>query len=336
MFSRTNFFFLLFLSAADICLWSERSVAEIVIGDMPLDHNPNAKLGLPTSFSNSHVIISRPQYVISWNIDRRVPEWVSWLLAEGNFGESARTNVFHLDRELDAVLKDQNRKSVSPSEYRNTCLDRGHQVPSADRTSTDPDNESTFLMSNVAPQSAFLNRRTWVSLERFVRRRIVVRNESAQVYTGSIYSDASDTIGPNKDIHVPRSNFKIVVLHQSSRFSNGEAGGKYFVVDFANVTSQGTSPVTDQNQACTDAAHTPRLNDSDSRALWRPYLSSLDQVEGASGLSFDFLRQVHQLSAAEVDELLAEDLNSMDLENLFTGQTFGVQLHRIFPWQPRL
>jgi DNA/RNA endonuclease G (NUC1) len=336
MFSRTNFFFLLFLSAADICLWSERSVAEIIIGDMPLDQNPNAKLGLPRSFSDSHVIISRPQYVISWNIDRRVPEWVSWLLLEGNFGESVRTNVFHLDHELDAVLKDQNRKSVSPSEYRNTCLDRGHQVPSADRTSTDPDNQSTFLMSNVAPQSAFLNRRTWVSLERFVRRRIVVRNESAQIYTGSIYSDASDTIGPNKDIHVPRSNFKIVVLHQSSRFSNGEAGGKYFVVNFANVTSQGTSPVTDQNQACTDAAHTPRLNDSDSQALWRPYLSSLDQIEVASGMSFDFLRLVHQLSAAEVDELLAEDLNSMDLEDPFTGQTFGVQLHRIFPWQPRL
>lgn len=336
MFLRSNFFILLFLSAADICFWSERSVAEIIIGDMPLDQNPNVKLGLPSPSSDRQVIISRPQYVISWNIDRRSPEWVSWLLTERNFGESTRTNVFHLDRDLEVVLKDQNRKSVSPSEYRNTCLDRGHQVPSADRTSTDPDNESTFLMSNVAPQSAFLNRRTWVSLERFVRRRILVQNESAHIYTGSIYSGDSETIGPNKDIHVPISNFKIVVLQSNSRFSKGEVGGKFFVVNFANVTSQGTSPVTDQNQACMDAAHTPRLNDSDSQALWRPYLSSLDQIEGASGLSFDFLRQVHQLTAAEVDELLAEDVNSMDFRNPFTAQTFGVQRLRIFPWQPRL
>jgi len=335
MFRRSGFLFLLVLSVADICLWSENSIAEIVIGDIPLEKNPNAKLGLPSAINDSYIVISRPQYVISWNFERRAPEWVSWLLTQDDFGESTRTNVFHLDRELDAVLKAQNRKSVSPSEYRNTCLDRGHQVPSADRTATEPDNESTFLMSNVAPQSAFLNRRTWVSLERFLRRRIVLKNEIAQVFTGSIYAENSETIGPAKDIHVPLSNFKIIALRPNSGLSEEVTNWKYFVVNFSNVTSTGTSPVKDQNQACFDSAHTPRLNESDSNALWRPHLSTLDQIEEASGLSFDFLQTAHQLSASEVDELILADLVSDQLGNVFKAQTFEVPLRRIFPWLPR-
>jgi endonuclease G len=335
MFRLSGFLLLLVLSATDIFLWAENALAQIVIGDVPLEHNPNAKLGLPGSMNDSYIVISRPQYVISWNFDRRAPEWVSWLLSQDDFGESTRTNVFHLDRELDEVLKAQNRKSVSPSEYRNTCLDRGHQVPSADRTATEPDNESTFLMSNVAPQSAFLNRRTWVSLERFLRRRIILKNEIAQVFTGSIYAENSETIGPAKDIHVPLSNFKIVALLPNSGSSEGSLKWKYFVVNFSNVTSRGTSPVTDQNQACFDSAHTPRLNDSDTNALWRSHLSTLHQIESASSLSFAFLQSAHQLSAFEVDDLILEDINSVQLGNLFKGQTFEAPLRRIFPWLPQ-
>ena len=336
MFRLSGHIFLFFVSVADISFWSDTSLAEIIIGDLPLDQNPNAKLGLPISLDGSSVIISRTQYIISWNMDRRVPTWVSWSVSQENLGESTRTNVFHIDRDLDVVLKEQNRKSVSPAEYRNTCLDRGHQVPSADRTASEPDNESTFLMSNVTPQSAYLNRRTWVSLERFVRRRVILNGEKAQIYTGAIYPENSEAIGPSRDIHVPSYNFKIVALSKEAGHFLGGQSTRYFVVNFANVTSKGTSPVKDQNQACTDSAHTPRLRDDDTQPLWRSYLSSLAQIESASGLSFSFLQAAHQLSAAEVDGLLVEDGNSIGFRNPFMVQTFGELPPQIYPWQPQL
>lgn len=330
MFRVRQYLLLFLMSAADIIFLPVKLAAEIIIGDVPIDENPNATFGLPSSAESNSILISRSQYVISWGIDRRAPDWVSWSVREQNLGDYPRGKVFHVDQDLEATLREQNRKSVSPSDYRNSCLDRGHQVPSADRTATQTDNESTFLMSNVIPQSAYLNRRTWVSLERFVRRRILMKNESAQIYAGAIYSQTPGTIGPAKDIHVPESNFKIVVLSPSDDVQLRKKNAKYFVVNFANVTSQGTSPVVDYAQACVDSAQTPRLADHESQPLWRPYLVHLNLVEEQSGLSFAFLQSADQLSIPEVDQLIEEDVSTTFSKNIFTGQIFGAPLRRIF------
>lgn len=328
---RVKLYLLLFLmSAADIIFSPVKLAAEIIIGDVPIDENPNAAFGLPRSEYSHSILISRSQYVISWGIDRRAPDWVSWSVREQNLGDYPRGKAFHVDQDLEATLREQNRKSVSPSDYRNSCLDRGHQVPSADRTATQTDNESTFLMSNVIPQSAYLNRRTWVSLERFVRRRILMKNEHAQIYAGAIYSQTPGTIGPAKDIHVPESNFKIIILFPNEGAEQQRKNAKYFVVNFANVTSQGTSPVVDYAQACVDSAQTPRLADHESQPLWRPYLAHLNMVEEQSGLSFAFLQSARQLSIPEVDQLIEEDSPSTFLGRFFMEQIFAAPRHRIF------
>jgi endonuclease G len=156
------------------------------------------------------------------------------------------------------VLRDQNRRSVSPNDYRGTCIDRGHQVPSADRTSSEADNQSTFFMSNVTPQSAFLNRRLWVSLERFVRRRIVATVERAYLITGSIYDAESQDIGPDRDIKVPKSNSKVVVFTRGEGRLGHASTSRFMAINLPNVTSRGTNPVTDYRQACVDAGKAGR------------------------------------------------------------------------------
>lgn len=317
---------LVFLSLADISFFAEKSVAEIVIGDVPLEKNSNIGLGRPTSITGSPIIISRPQYVISWNVETRSPEWVSWALNSENLGDVSRSSTFHLDRELDLVLRDQNRKSVSPNDYKGTCIDRGHQVPSADRTASEADNQSTFFMSNVTPQSAFLNRRLWVSLERFVRRRIVAHGARAYLITGAVYDSDSKNIGPDQDIKVPKSNFKVVVFTQENGLIGRASRSKFLVINLPNITSRGTNPVTDHQQACMDAGKTAESEEANLQAIWRPYVEDLTDIESSSGLSFDFLRSSHQMTPDEVDELIADDVK------IFKGSsvTIRCQIEREF------
>jgi endonuclease G len=279
----------------------------MVIGDMPLRDNPHVEIGIPLSQTDTSIIVSRKQYVVSWDYEHRTPEWVAWNLNKRVLGDVVRSNVFRLDRDLDEALADQNRESVGPNDYKASCLDRGHQVPSGDRTATTPDNEATFLMSNIIPQSAHLNRRTWVSLERFLRRQVLENSQHIQIFAGSVVDPKGRAIGPRDDIQVPLKNFKIAVLMPASRNTPSRKSMRFFVVDFPNVTSRGTNPVVDHEQACYDSDHTVRLDESNRQAIWRPFLSTLSQVEKESGIDFSFLRDLREMTATEVDELITAE-----------------------------
>lgn len=333
---RRHWITLICLSVADISFFAGNSVAEIVIGDVPLSENSNVSLGRPTTVTGNPIIISRSQYVISWNVETRSPEWVSWTLKPESLGDASRSNSFHLDRELDLVLRDQNRRSVSPNDYRGTCIDRGHQVPSADRTASEADNQSTFFMSNVTPQSAFLNRKLWVSLERFVRRKIVAMGGHAHLITGSIYDAQSQNIGPDQDIKVPKSNFKVVVFTGGEGRFGHASTSRFMAINLPNVTSRGTNPVIDYRQACIDAGKAGKTEETNLQAIWRPYLVDIGTIESSGGLSFEFLRSIHQMTSKEVDELIAEDSQIFMGSSTFTERIFLAQPQRIFPWPKQL
>ncbi len=279
----------------------------MVIGDTPLRGNPHVAVGIPQPDNDAAIIVSRKQYVVSWDYEQRTPNWVAWNINKRALGDAPRSDVFRLDRDLDEVLVDQNLTSVGPNDYRASCLDRGHQVPSGDRTATARDNEATFLMSNIMPQSAHLNRRTWVSLERFLRRQVLENGQHVQVYAGTVVDPKGHAIGPNEDIKVPLRNFKIAVLMPASRDAPPRDAMSFFVVDFPNVTSRGTNPVTDHEQACYDSDHTVRLDESNRQAIWRPHLSTLARVEKQSGIDFSFLKDLHEMTAAEVDDLITAE-----------------------------
>src|SRR5690606_365010 len=108
---------------------------------------------------------------ISYNKERRSANWVAWKVDSSTIGSAERTNYFKVDRELQEYLKqDPNTPpAVSPLDYKGTCFDRGHQAPSADRTESRESNRVTFVMSNMLPQTPFLNRYLWRKLEQFTR-----------------------------------------------------------------------------------------------------------------------------------------------------------------------
>lgn len=71
---------------------------------------------------------------------------------------------------------------VSPSCYRSTGYDRGHNVPAADKAGNAVQLIETFSMANVSPQLPKFNRREWKKVENLVRS-LARRHKSIRVIT---------------------------------------------------------------------------------------------------------------------------------------------------------
>lgn len=103
-----------------------------------------------------------------------------------------------------------NDKRASTSDYTNSGYDRGHMVPAGDAITT-AELIDTFLLSNIAPQRAKLNRRVWRQLEQDIRTAATASKKNIVVVTGAVYPPAESvtTIGPGH-IPVPFAFFKVV------------------------------------------------------------------------------------------------------------------------------
>jgi DNA/RNA endonuclease G (NUC1) len=245
-----------------------------VVGGTPLNANRNSVIGYPKT-SQAEVLISREEYLISWNAEHRELNWSAWQVTPGDLGHTKRSNNFAEDPDLEKVVPN----AVLPSEYKGSCFDRGHQTPSGDRTDTAAHNSNTFYMSNMIPQTAYLNRIIWEHLENHERE--LAREQTVFIFAGPIFSDTLplDRIGPHADIAVPTKNFKVIA----------DASGKVLLsVIMPNVTSKGTNPVQDHVQACADSKHV-MLGPQKSTQDWVKYTATIADIEQQAHLKFDFL-----------------------------------------------
>ena len=118
------------------------------------DYSKNDEFGDPTPASAStpnDFLITRPQFVISYNQSRGTPNWVAYELDNRQFGSEDRCNCFTADPMLPS------EKQIFTSDYTNGGFDRGHMARSADRTAANVDNATTFYLTNIVPQQADLN-----------------------------------------------------------------------------------------------------------------------------------------------------------------------------------
>ncbi len=127
-----------------------------------------------TSMENNFLIVKK-QYVVSYNNEKRLPNWVSWHVDTSWLGECTRKDFFRKDESLPTSWY-----HVCKEDYKGSGFDRGHLCPSADRTYCEEDNASTFLMTNIVPQSHFNNTKSWLGLENYCRKLI---KEGYEVYT---------------------------------------------------------------------------------------------------------------------------------------------------------
>lgn len=176
----------------------------------------NLALGNPsgavssTSYPNNY-LMTKPQYVLSYNDSKKTSNWVSWHLSSSWIGTTPRQDDFRADNTLPSSWV-----KVGGSDYSGSGFDRGHMCPSADRTGSVADNSATFLMTNMVPQAPNNNQITWANLENYCRTLINAGNElyiiSGPWGQGGTGSAGYKTTISTKNITVPAYVWKVIVV----------------------------------------------------------------------------------------------------------------------------
>ncbi|AHM60561.1 DNA/RNA non-specific endonuclease [Flammeovirgaceae bacterium 311] len=176
--------------------------------------NPSMATADPTNFNN--YLMMKPHYALSYSRDRGTPNWVSWHVNKSWIGDAPRQNNFRTD-----VTLPEGWYKVTTTSYSGSGFDRGHNVPSADRTSTEADNSATFLMTNIIPQAPKNNQETWANLEDYTRRLVDEGNEVYVIMgnygTGSTGSNGTAQTIDGGRIVVPANIWKVELLELSGQ-----------------------------------------------------------------------------------------------------------------------
>lgn len=219
------------------------SINQVALG-VPFDADPS-----------DDYLMDKSEYVLSYNPDKRISNWVSWEVDTSWLGSERRSDRFDIDPDLPPHFV-----PVTTRDYERSHYDRGHLCPSGDRTRDADDNARTFLFTNIEPQAPALNRGPWRDLEERVRR--IVRSEGSRAFitAGPIFSYNDPTIGTG--VTVPAAFFKVIV-----------------------IVDDGVDPWDVTEDATVIAVLMP--NDrSVAHTKWTRYVVSVDDIEVATGYTF--------------------------------------------------
>jgi endonuclease G, mitochondrial len=140
---------------------------------------PHLAIGNPSNAKEdaaekNNFLMKKKYFALSYNNAKGTPNWVSWRLTEKDTG-SAKRFSFHPDDELPDGFK-----RIVTKQYTNSGFDRGHVCPHSDRSKNETMSKATFVMSNIMPQSAGVNRHAWEQLEIYLRD--LVKDEDKEIY----------------------------------------------------------------------------------------------------------------------------------------------------------
>lgn len=227
---------------------------------VPPSQSPHLALGNPSNAGSGNLnnyLLERSQYALSYNRDRGTANWVSWQLSADWLGNTPRQDNFRQDGGLPTGVY-----QVTPNDYRNSGFDRGHIVPSGDRTRSVRDNTATFLMTNILPQAPENNRGVWRELEEYSRDWVYQLDYTLLVMAGGYGEQTRLAAGK---IVVPSRLWKIIVmLEPGQTLSDIDEDTPVVAIDIPNRNTV--------------------------QADWRTYQTTVDRIELATG--YDFLTAV--------------------------------------------
>ncbi len=238
----------------------ERANVPEAIANRGADH---IRLGSPTPAARTSAVDSlvvRNGYVMSYNQERLVPNWVSWRVSPGDVagGSGGANRSMRLDNFRADPALPSNWARATPDDYRNSGYTRGHIVASGERQANVRANGSTFVMTNMMPQTQANNGGAWNHVEHFVRNRAREGSE-VHVIAGPGFDGPARTIGAN-GVAVPDFTWKVaVVMSPGQRFRD---------LDASNVV----------------AIRVPNTTEVGRDA--RPYRVTVAEIEAATGMRF--------------------------------------------------
>lgn len=219
-----------------------------------ITQNIHLKYGNPSGADNqvNNYLLEKPEYALSYNCQAGIPNWVSWQLDSSWLGQTERTNDFRPEPNLPADCY-----AVRPKDYQRSGYDRGHLIPSGDRTRSRLDNSSTFVMSNMIPQSPSNNREVWRELEVYSRD---LAAQGKELYLVAGGNGIAKKIAQSKVV-VPEYTWKVIL-----------------------ILDQPEEDITFEN-AKTIAVWIPNT-ESVLNTDWQDYIVSVDEVEQKTGFNF--------------------------------------------------
>jgi len=216
----------------------------------PMDANPK----------DDH-LIERKQYVLSYNEHLNVANWVAWQLNATWYGSTPRrSGKFITDTSLPESFT-----RITHDDYTKSGYDRGHLVRSEERTANIEDNTSTFLMSNILPQTPTLNQQTWLSLEYECERLCKSEGKELYVIAGGLFSGIPTRL--NGKVAIPDSCWKIVLILEKG---------------------QSIKDVSSKTSIIAVMMHNGRYEKTNND--WNLYATSVDAIERSTG--YDFFRDM--------------------------------------------
>lgn len=179
-------------------------------GKAPDTGNINLELAIPQfTKSTKSQVIEHIGYTVSYNEQRRNPNWVAYeLTAEEVDGTEPRGSKFVPDPSVTG------RQAVD-NDYKNSGWDRGHLAPAADMKWSEQAMDESFYLSNISPQNGNLNRGVWKSIEELTRDN-AQRYGEILVVTGPVFTNKKGlgSIG-NNDVHIPNAFYKVLLAYDN-------------------------------------------------------------------------------------------------------------------------
>jgi DNA/RNA endonuclease G (NUC1)/PKD repeat protein len=249
----------------------------VIAGDAPTAaiYRNHLEFGTPTDNTpdDEHLLVHR-QFVESYNKNRGGPNWVSWDLNSSQFGPAPRCDCFSADQTLPADFY-----HVVDFDYRNGLYDRGHMAQSESRTTTDQENASTFLLTNILPQGAENNQGPWSAFENYVNdlaRGTTANPTKHEVYliAGGLYAQNPGTLKGEGKVAIPDYTWKIAVIMADGKGLadvHSAADIQVIAVEMPNLITPGV----------------PASSVGIRNNPWEQYKTKVDQIESQTG--YDFL-----------------------------------------------
>ncbi len=150
-------------------------------------------------------------YTILYDTQNRLPYWVAYPMTADYLGNTSRTDLWEYDPIIPQSVQPILFSSWgSPSGYQ-----RGHIIPSGDRTASVNLNKKTFYFTNMAAQNGDMNGGVWADLENRLRYW-TTKYDTVYVVTGTILPKSPEPITYAKDKQgnssaIPKFFYKILL-----------------------------------------------------------------------------------------------------------------------------
>lgn len=215
-------------------------------------------------------------YKLAYSKSRGIPVWVGWHYQSEDRGGTPRQDDFRADTQIPIGWY-----QVQGGDFSGSGFDRGHNCPSADRTTTISANSATFLMTNIIPQAPSLNQGPWAGLEDYTRNTLVGTSNEAFIWMGNTGHGGYNVNGlyhtiTNGKVTVPAKVWKVILV-----IPKGNS-------DLSRIHSDATILVVNMPNNNT-------LYSASSMNTWRNYLTTINALEteaNGSGVPLNMLGNV--------------------------------------------